>query len=189
MLKIKGEQFERELKEKTCHIKPSLIGCCWSGAEEQEPQLFKVLQRYSAVVCTASPICLNSNELACDNNEATTLMVDGSRSEKAVKKASINETDVPSLIRILHGAYCSKFSIVKEFQAYLERNRTEDSPINPGNLSRKISGWWNWCSKSFLFIWRGGGGNSETLLPEDRFWKFWNWTFSCLEYWYCASSG
>merc|ERR1712071_653237 len=50
MLKIKGEQFERELKEKTCHIKPSLIGCCWSQQEEKEPQLFKVLNRYSAVV-------------------------------------------------------------------------------------------------------------------------------------------
>jgi len=141
ILKIKGEQFERELKEKTCHIKPSLIGCCWSGAEDQEPQLFKVLQRYSAVVCTARPICLNSNELACDNAESTTPMVDNSRSEKALKKVSINEADIPSLIKILHGAYCSKFSIVKELQAHLERNRTsihQESPISRGPSKGQI---------------------------------------------------
>lgn len=41
-LKLKEEQFERELKEKTCHVKPSLIGCCWAQDLEQNQVIAKV---------------------------------------------------------------------------------------------------------------------------------------------------
>ena len=123
MLKLKEEQFERELKEKTCHIKPSLIGCCWVGSGEQEPQLLKVLKRYSAVPCTVSPICVSSMELACDTGESP--MDDSARSEKVVKRL-VSDTDIPALIRLVHGTSYSRMTIVKEFQTYLERNRPED---------------------------------------------------------------
>lgn len=124
-LKLKEEQFERELKEKTCHIKPSLIGCCWSDDSNHEPQLLKVLQRYATVVFSSSPIRLNCNELICENGESP-MADDTARSEKALKRR-VNESDIPALIRLLHGNLYSKIAIVKEFQQYLERNRTEEN--------------------------------------------------------------
>lgn len=125
-LKLKGEQFERELKEKTCHIKPSLIGCCWLDDLNNEPQLIKVLQRYATVVLTSTtPIRLCSSESINENGESP-MIDDPTRSEKALKRR-VNESDIPSLIKLLHGSKYSKITVVKEFQLYLERNRTEDN--------------------------------------------------------------
>ncbi|EFX76391.1 hypothetical protein DAPPUDRAFT_322245 [Daphnia pulex] len=42
-LKLKEEQFERELKKNPCYIKPSLIGCCWSDDLNLNPQHLKVV--------------------------------------------------------------------------------------------------------------------------------------------------
>ena len=125
-LKLKEEQFKKELKEKTCHIKPSLIGCCWLDDVNNEPQLIKVLQRYATVVLsTTRPIRLNSIELVNENGESP-IIDDPTRSEKASKRI-VNENDIPSLIKLLHGSLCSKVAAVKEFQLYLERNRTEET--------------------------------------------------------------
>ena len=135
-LKLKEEQFKQELKEKTCQIKPSLIGCCWLGETNQEPQLLKVLQRYAAVVCSSSarfPICLSNSELVCDSGESP--MDDAARSEKASKRV-VSDADIPALIRLLHGTSYSKVAIVKEFQASVERNRTEENnSSNQGSAS------------------------------------------------------
>lgn len=126
-LKLKEEQFERELKEKTCHIKPSLIGCCWSDDLNHEPQLLKVLQRYATVVFSlATPIRLNCSELLCDNGQSP-LVDETARSENKASKRIVSDNDIPSLIRLLHGSSYSKLTIVKEFQSYLERNRTEEN--------------------------------------------------------------
>ena len=126
-LKLKEEQFERELREKTCHIKPSLIGCCWSGDLNHEPQLLKVLQRYAAVVlCSTTPVKLVSSELNCESGESP-MTDDVVRSENKASKRLVSDNDIPALIRLLHGSSYSKLTIVKEFQLYLERNRTEES--------------------------------------------------------------
>ena len=132
-LKLKEEQFERELKEKTCHIKPSVIGCCWQTDINPEPQLMKVLQKYAAVIFVSMPICVN-NELLCDAIDSPSAVEDSARSEKVVKRM-VNESDLPSLIRLLHGNAYSRSTIVKEFQSYLERNRSEDKS---GRLTRKV---------------------------------------------------
>ena len=124
-LKMKEEQFERELKEKTCQIKPSLIGCCWNTDAEPEAQLLKVLNRYAAVVFASAPICLTANELACEGGDSPMVADDPSRSEKMAKRA-VSESDVPVLIRLVHGNAYSRSVIVKEFQLYLERNRSEE---------------------------------------------------------------
>lgn len=127
-LKLKEEQFKRELKEKTCQIKPSLIGCCWLDEMDQEPQLLKVLQRYAAVVCSSSarlPICLSNSELVCDSGESPMADDAAARSEKASKRV-VSDADIPALIRLLHGTSHSKIAIVKEFQSFVERNKTED---------------------------------------------------------------
>ena len=126
-LKLKEEQFERELKEKTCHIKPSLIGCCWSDDQNHEPQLLKVLQRYAAVVFSSkTPIKLGCSELICESGESP-MADDSVRSENKASKRLVSDSDVPFLIRLLHGSSYSKATIVKEFQLYLERNRTEEN--------------------------------------------------------------
>lgn len=114
------------MKEKTCHIKPSLIGCCWLDDLNQEPQLLKVLQRYATVVFSSTtPIRLSCSELICESGESP-LGDDIARSEKASKRL-VNDTDIPALIRVLHGSSYSKLTIIKEFLLYLERNRSEES--------------------------------------------------------------
>ena len=132
-LKLKEEQFERELKEKTCHIKPSLIGCCWIDDLNQEPQLLKVLQRYATVVFSSTtPIKLSCSELICESGESP-IADDNARSEKASKRL-VSDTDIPVLIRVLHGSSYSKLTIIKEFLLHLERNRTEEN--KNGNHSK-----------------------------------------------------
>lgn len=138
-LKLKEEQFERELKEKTCHIKPSLIGCCWETTEENgqrpEAQLLKVLQRYGAVLLTAAafPVIVQPSEMqmCTDGNGDSPSLLDESgvgRGEKTApaSKRLVSEVDMPALVRLLHGALHSKSTIVSEFLAYLERTRPED---------------------------------------------------------------
>jgi hypothetical protein len=49
------------------------------------------------------------------------------RSENKALKRLVSDNDIPSLIRLLHGSSYSKLTIVKEFQLYLERNRTEEN--------------------------------------------------------------
>ena len=132
-LKLKGEQFEKELKEKTCHIKPNVIGCCWQTDIDQESQKMKVLQKYAAVILFSTPVCVN-NELLCDAIDSPSAVEDSIRSGKIVKRM-VNESDLPSLIRLLHGNADSRSTIVKEFQSYLERNRSEDKS---GRLTRKF---------------------------------------------------
>ncbi|KAI9562969.1 hypothetical protein GHT06_010425 [Daphnia sinensis] len=130
-LKLKEEQFERELKEKTCHIKPSLIGCCWTDDLNHEPQLLKVLQRYATVVLSsANPIRLSCSELLCENGESP-IADETARSENKASKRLVSEHDIPALIRLLHGNSYSKLAIVKEFQSYLERNRTDENKNAP----------------------------------------------------------
>ncbi|KZS10844.1 putative Chromatin assembly factor 1 subunit A-B [Daphnia magna] len=130
-LKLKEEQFERELKQKTCHIKPSLIGCCWTDDSNHEPQLLKVLQRYATVVfSSATPIRLSCSELLCENGESP-VADETARSENKASKRLVSENDIPALVRLLHGSSYSKLTIVKEFQSYLERNRTDENKNAP----------------------------------------------------------
>lgn len=125
-LKLKEEQFERELKEKTCHIKPSLIGCCWEE-QEQEEQLLKVLRRYGAVFISAVPVILQQSQLMCDSGGGSPTVDEAAiKSEKVASKRLVGEADMPVLIRILHGTSYSKAIIVNEFLAHLERTRPED---------------------------------------------------------------
>ncbi len=134
-LKMQEEQFERELKEKTCHIKPSLLGCCWNTSPA-EPQLLKVLQRYAAVVLAATtPInVVGASEaaLVCDATGADSPVLTGvdgaeaSRSEKGVPKRVVSDQDLPVLIRLVHGNLYSRPCIVKEFQLHLQRQRTDE---------------------------------------------------------------
>lgn len=136
-LKLKEEQFERELKQKTCHIKPSLIGCCWTDDSNHEPQLLKVLQRYATVVfSSATPIRLSCSELLCENGESP-VADETARSENKASKRLVSENDIPALVRLLHGSSYSKLTIVKEFQSYLERNRTDEN--KNGKSIHKIS--------------------------------------------------
>ena len=136
-LKLKEEQFERELKEKTCHIKPSLIGCCWEG-ESQDAQLLKVLKRYRAVVFCPVPIALQQNQLMCDGTGGSPALEEATvRTDKGAAKRLVNETDLPVLARILHGTTYGKPIIVNEFLAYLERTRPEDK--NGEHLCSKLA--------------------------------------------------
>jgi chromatin assembly factor 1 subunit A len=116
-LKLKEEQFERELKEKTYHIKPSVFGCCWLDDLNPNPQHLKVLERHAAVVlCSTLPIQLKSEDGELDENIA----------ENSTKRL-ISDTDIPTLIRIIHGSIYTKPTIVKELLLYLERSKTETS--------------------------------------------------------------
>jgi hypothetical protein len=65
-------------------------------------------------------------------------MDDAARSEKASKRV-VSDADIPALIRLLHGTSYSKFAIVKEFQASMERNRTEDKNSSQGIAFMKFS--------------------------------------------------
>lgn len=124
-LKIKEEQFERELKEKTHHIKPSLIGCCWSESLEEEPHVLKVLKKYAAVIISEhNIISLALNDLGCDDGSPN---VEDIRSENKVLRRPINDDDIPVLLKILHGSTYSKVTIVKEFLTLVKQSKSDDA--------------------------------------------------------------
>ena len=136
-LKLKEEQFEKELKEKTRHIKPSLIGCCWEHSDIQaEAHLLTVLKQYEAVLLTVAsfpvPVLQSELQLCTDGNGDSPSLLDESGNGRTGEKSAgapkrfVNETDIPVLIRQLHGVSHGKASIVNEFLAYLERTRPED---------------------------------------------------------------
>ena len=115
-----------------------MIGCCWIDDLNLEPQVFKVLQRYTAVVfAAATPIRLDCTELICESGESP-MVEDSTRSEKAMKRL-VNDNDIPVLVRLLHGSSYSKLTIVKEFFSYLERNKTDENKSGKFHeLSSKI---------------------------------------------------
>ncbi|XP_046441140.1 chromatin assembly factor 1 subunit A-like [Daphnia pulex] len=120
-LKLKEEQFEREMKKETFDIKPSLIGCCWSDDLNPNPQHLKVLERNAAVVLSSTlPIELKSEYGEPDENI-----------NKKTTKRFVNEKDIPDLIRVLHGSLFGKSTIVQEFQLHLERNRDGENQKGP----------------------------------------------------------
>ncbi|XP_046448455.1 chromatin assembly factor 1 subunit A-B-like [Daphnia pulex] len=130
-LKLKEEQFERELKKKTCYIKPSLIGCCWSDDFNPNPQHLKVLERYAPIVLSSTlPIELKSEGEESDDNI-----------NKKSTKRLVNEKDIPDLIRVLHGSLFGRSTIVQEFQLHLERNRAGQNQNGPSKaqILAKIS--------------------------------------------------
>ncbi len=121
-------KFERELKEKaSSQFKPTLIGCCWSGDLNHDPQHLKELELYKAVVlCSTIPIKLVSSELNCENGKSP-MAVEVARSENKASKRLVSDNDIPALIRVLHGSSQSKFTIAAELQLHLERNRAEEN--------------------------------------------------------------
>ncbi len=113
----KEGRLEKEVNEKIRAMKPSLIGCCWenSGIQVDVSQT-KVLKQHEAVLLTAAsfPVQVLQDKLQIDEEKA---IVAGKR--------LVRETDIPVLIKYLHGSKC-KESTMKEFLAHLERIRPQD---------------------------------------------------------------
>jgi len=116
LLKMKEEAFKEEIS----HLKPWLIGCCWEDSKSQaESNDFKVLKLYEAVPLVAAfPVPVLLSELT------------GPVKAVGAPKRFVHETDIPILIRQIHGATCGKDAIVNEFFAHLKRTRPEDQNGN-----------------------------------------------------------
>lgn len=169
-LKIKEEQFERELKEKTHHIKPSLIGCCWSENLDEEPHVLKVLKKYAAMIVSEhNIISLALNDLGCDEDAPA---ADEVRSEKIVRIRPVNEDDVPVLLKILHGSTYSKVTIVKEFLMHIKQQSKNDDVKSDVKTDAKTGKLVNCLTnESFYIFFNDSAVQSKSFIKDwgDRF--------------------
>ncbi|XP_020711490.2 chromatin assembly factor 1 subunit A [Athalia rosae] len=140
-LKLMNDQFEAERKTKTSKIKPRAIGCIWQGSRDNSyPENITphVLQFFSArqawvynipVILGAAPVVDNS--IVADFGSPS-MPVHGAR------KKHVPEEMIPNLIRLVHGNNNGRISLIREFQAFWEKNKTDDRQISKMSLSRKI---------------------------------------------------
>jgi exosome complex exonuclease RRP6 len=104
------------------------------------PQLHDVIARAKAIAIQSSPMLTkkqtkksgaassSAHELSKNKNNfhgESPLADDVSRSEN--KASKWRDSDIPALIRILHGNYRSKHAIAEEFLLHLEQNRAGES--------------------------------------------------------------
>ena len=97
-------------------MKPNLI-FCWQNSSPEMPSNFRHLElllKHKAVLLTGDTFPVSVTHI-CDSS----LCPD-------IYGPTVKETDIPTLIRMLHGVSCGKTEIANKFLAYLERTRPED---------------------------------------------------------------
>ncbi|KAL7297334.1 hypothetical protein TKK_0009727 [Trichogramma kaykai] len=141
-LKVLGEQFEAERKEKAVkNLKPKVIGCIWLNAngecpENTRPLHVQFLKTHQAWT-RERPIVLTPPAESGNSNEACTTP---SNKHASARKAKAFEEAMPDLIRLLHGNRHSRVFLVKEFiEFWTKKKEMEEKLIPKARLHAKIS--------------------------------------------------
>ncbi|XP_037791159.1 LOW QUALITY PROTEIN: chromatin assembly factor 1 subunit A-B-like [Penaeus monodon] len=124
-LKQKQAEFEEEMKKKTKHLKPRVIGSLWMADANNNPafnQLLKILNPHKAVTLgTSLPIGTRHGGVIPKDTKEQKDDDDGSTEDKANTKKfckTFPEEAVPALIKLLHGNRNGKVFLSREFSDF-----------------------------------------------------------------------
>lgn len=114
-LQLMQIEFEEEMKKKTEKLKPRIIGCVWLHNDATEPPenvsplIWGILKTREMLFNSELPIPVNMDDPIDDVPTSGT---------PAPKRTKITDTDMPGLIRLVHGNLHSRKFLVDEFTAY-----------------------------------------------------------------------
>ncbi|XP_042886312.1 chromatin assembly factor 1 subunit A-B-like [Penaeus japonicus] len=127
-LKQKQAEFEEEMKKKTKHLKPRVIGSLWMADANNNPafnQLLKILNPHKAVTLgTTLPIGTRHGGIIPKDTKEQKDDEDGSAEDKGNAKKfckTFPEEAVPALIKLVHGNRNGKVFLSREFSDFWRR--------------------------------------------------------------------
>lgn len=124
-LKQKQAEFEEEMKKKTKHLKPRVIGSLWMADANNNPafnQLLKILNPHKAVTLgTSLPIGTRHGGVIPKDTKEQKDDDEGSTEDKGNAKKfckTFPEEAVPALIKLVHGNRNGKAFLSREFSDF-----------------------------------------------------------------------
>ncbi|XP_042235760.1 chromatin assembly factor 1 subunit A-B-like [Homarus americanus] len=133
-LKQKQAEFEEEMKKKTRHLKPRVLGCLWMADKNNNrayDQLMKLLSPHKVVnLCSRLPIDIRRRgslpAVVKDQNPEDEPFQDDKTGGKPKYFKTFPEEAIPHLIRLLHGNRNGKIFLSREFSDYWRKKDLED---------------------------------------------------------------